>query len=125
MPFVRLIRNDESEKNRHRLAIRRVEWNGKFRSHEHAGCARALAHARVRDGNTVTHTGGAHLFARYEALENDCLGEAVPRGKQGGDLFEELGFVRYVEVQTDVIKTQYFTEWIHCVCPDPLTRARR
>ena len=39
----------------------------------------------------------------------------MPRGKQGGDLFEQLGFVRYVEIQTDVVKSQQFADGIHDV----------
>jgi hypothetical protein len=37
----------------------------------------------------------------------------MPRGKQGCDLVKQLGFVRHVEIQTDVIESQQFAERVH------------
>jgi hypothetical protein len=37
------------------------------------------------------------------------------RGKQGGDLFEQLRFGRHVEFQADVVKSQQFADGIHDV----------
>lgn len=106
MSLVRLIRDDEPEKDRHRLAVGRVERNGNFCSYEYGRWYGTLTHARVGNRDTMTHTRRAQLLARRQALQNECLGEAVPRGKQGGDLFEQLRFGRHVEIQTDVFKSQ-------------------
>ena len=115
MLFARLIRYDEPEEDRDRLAIGRVEGNGKLCSYERGGRHGTLIHARVRNRDTVTHTRRAQLLAHCQALQNECLGEAVPRGKQGGDLFEQLRFGRHVEIQTDVVKSQQFADGIHDV----------
>ena len=115
MSFVRLIRDDEPEEDRHGLSIGRIERNGNFCSYECGGRHGTLIHACVRNRDTVTHTRRAQLLARRQALQNECLGEAVPRGKQGGDLFEQLRFGRHVEIQTDVVKSQQFADGIHDV----------
>ena len=115
MSLVRLIRDDEPQEDRYGLAVGRVERNGNSCSYECGRWYGTLTHARVRDRDTVTHTRRAQLLAHCQALQNECLGEAVPRGKQGGDLFEQLRFGRHVEIQTDVVKSQQFADGIHDV----------
>ena len=115
MSFVRLVGNDEPEEDRHRLAIGRVEGNGKLCSYECGGRHGTLIHACMRNRDAVTHARRAQLLAHCQALQNECLGESMPRGKQGGDLFEQLRFGRHVEFQADVVKSQQFADGIHDV----------
>ena len=115
MSFVRLVGDDQPEEDRHGLAIGRVEGNGKLCSYECGGRHGTLIHARVGNRDTMTYTRRAQLLAHCQALQNECLGEPMPRGKQGGDLFEQLRFGRHVEIQTDVVKSQQFADGIHDV----------
>ena len=113
MSFACLIRHDEPKKDRHRLAVGRVERNGNFCSYECGGWHGTLIHACVRNRDAVTHARRAQLLAHCQALQNECLGEPMPRGKQGGDLFEQLRFGRHVDIETDVVKSQQFADGIH------------
>lgn len=115
MLFARLIRDDQPEEDRDRFAIGRVEGNGNLCSYECGGRHGTLIHPSVRNSNPVTNTRRAQLLAHCQALQDECLGEAVPRGKQGGDLFEQLSFGRHLEIQTDVIESQQFADGIHGV----------
>src|SRR5438128_2412265 len=59
MCFAGLLRDDQRQEQRHRPAIGGVERNSGSGSYEHAGSRVTLIHACVRNGDTLTQTGGA------------------------------------------------------------------
>ena len=70
MSFVRLLRDDEPEKDRYRPAVGCVERNGKFRSYE-CSCRRGtLTHARMWNGESVADTRRAKLLPYVQTFKN-------------------------------------------------------
>ena len=90
MPLRRLLGDDQRQKDRDGLTIGRIERHGSSRSYEYASCRVALVHPRVRNGDTVTQPRRAQLLARGQALQDLCFRQAMPPGKQAGDLHEQI-----------------------------------
>lgn len=113
MSYYCLLRDDQPEKKRNRFAIGCVEGNANTGSHEHARLGVALRHARVRDRDTMPQSRRAQLLAFDQAIQNLRVRKSGAARKQLGKPPQQLCFVRYIEIQMNVLDTQQFTNRIH------------
>src|SRR6185436_6009471 len=98
----RLLRHQQHEGEAHRLAVWRLERHRLRQAQESAERFLQALDAAVREPDPLAEPGGAELFAREQAVEDDAARDLVVVLEQQACLVEQALLARRLEVGDDV-----------------------
>src|SRR5687768_5126400 len=97
------LRYEQHKNEIYRFAVRGIERDRRFQADKSAHCFFQSLDPAVRNGDTVTQTGGTQFLTRKQAVENFAATDVPAVLKQQSHLLEYALLAAHIEVNQNVV----------------------